>query len=186
MPPSPVPTVASEYAAETSARGQPNSAASGSRNTATVPITPKAMATIAVHTATMSQAYFIAEMSRCAWLAAPGQKHADLLAVAAVALAELRHQVALLEPDADQDVAGPADREQQVAGGHDRRRPHAEDEAEVDGVAHVAVEERRPEFRLRDLAACKAREHLAQAEQLEVIDEEGGEEQYAPAQPEDR
>ena len=56
IPPSPVAIVATEYAAETSARGQPNSAASGSRNTATVPIAPNAMATIAVHTATMIQA----------------------------------------------------------------------------------------------------------------------------------
>src|SRR5688572_11426857 len=57
MPPRPVATVATEYAAETSARGQPNSAASGSRNTATVPIAPNAIATIAVHTPTMTQAY---------------------------------------------------------------------------------------------------------------------------------
>src|SRR5687768_5792042 len=61
MPPTPVAIVATEYAAETSARGQANSAASGSRNTATVPIAPKAMKTIAVQTATMRK--FMAAVS---------------------------------------------------------------------------------------------------------------------------
>src|SRR5262245_24730962 len=59
MPPMPVATVATEYAAETSARGQPNSAASGSRNTATVPIAPNAIATIAVHSATIAHGFFM-------------------------------------------------------------------------------------------------------------------------------
>ena len=56
MPPSPVPIVATAYASETSARGQPNSAASGVRNTAMVKSTPNPMAAITVETATMSHA----------------------------------------------------------------------------------------------------------------------------------
>src|ERR1044071_7931497 len=60
------------------------------------------------------------------------EEHADLLAGDAVAVAELRDQVALLEPDADQDVARGADREQQVSRAHVRRTPDAEHEAEVD------------------------------------------------------
>src|SRR4051812_6651900 len=41
-------------------------------------------------------------------------EHADLLAVAAIPVAELCDEVALLEVDADQDVAGGGDREEQV------------------------------------------------------------------------
>jgi hypothetical protein len=42
-------------------------------------------------------------------------QHAHLLAVEAIALAELRDQVAFLEPDADQDVVDGRDREPQMA-----------------------------------------------------------------------
>src|ERR1043165_1795868 len=93
-------------------------------------------------------------------------QHADLLAVDAVAVAELRDQVALLEPDADQDVPRGADREQQVSRAHVRRAPDAEHETEVDRMPHVAVQARRAELLRRDLASQQPREHLAQPEQL--------------------
>ena len=56
MPPRPVPRVAIEYASDRSARDQPNSTPSGSRNTAMLLIAPKPMATSPVHAATISQA----------------------------------------------------------------------------------------------------------------------------------
>src|SRR5688572_9198034 len=74
-PPSPVPMVATAYASETSARGHPNSAASGVRNTAMVNSTPNPMAAITVETATMSQArcmrgfYVLAESGKAAHVA---------------------------------------------------------------------------------------------------------------------
>src|SRR3982750_4373776 len=51
------------------------------------------------------------------------QQHTDLAAIASVLITELRDHVALLEPDADEDVAGRAEGEQQMARGHHRRRP---------------------------------------------------------------
>src|SRR5580704_13638870 len=66
-------------------------------------------------------------------------QHPHLLAVTTILLAELSHQVALLEPDPEEDVAGRRDRERQVSGRHLGRRPERDDEAEVERVAHVAI-----------------------------------------------
>src|SRR5579883_1199213 len=100
------------------------------------------------------------------------QQHPHLFAIAAITLAELGDQVTLLEPDPDQDVPGRRRREDEVAQRHDRREPEREEEAEVDRVTDVAVEARRTEPRLRQLAAAEARVHLDHAEELEVADEE--------------
>src|SRR5436305_1410609 len=72
------------------------------------------------------------------------QQHNDLAAIAPVLIAELRDHVPLLEPDADEDVAGRPDREQQMAGRHHGRRPEAEQESKVQRMADVAIERRRP------------------------------------------
>src|ERR1700687_1164538 len=112
------------------------------------------------------------------------QKHPDLVAIPAILLTELRDEVALLEPDADEDVPGSGDREQQMTGGHDGRRPETEQKAEIDGMAHVAVEERRPEFRLGDFVTSQAREYLAHTEELEMVDEEGAHQEHRPPEPE--
>src|SRR5581483_9266882 len=50
-------------------------------------------------------------------------QHRDLQAVAAILLAEQGDEVALLELDADQDVAGGRDRKQKMARRHGWRRP---------------------------------------------------------------
>ena len=62
-------------------------------------------------------------------------QHRHLLAIATVLIAEQVDQIALLEPDADQDIAGGRDREQQMAGRHGRRRPEGEQEAEIERMA---------------------------------------------------
>src|SRR5215216_6559069 len=59
-------------------------------------------------------------------------QHRYLLAVAAVLVAEQRNEIALLQPDADQDVAGGRDGEQQMSGRHHGRRPEGNQESEVD------------------------------------------------------
>src|SRR5947209_18113310 len=84
---------------------------------------------------------------------AAGQQHTDLAAIAPVLVAELRDHVPLLEPDADEDVARRADREQQMAGAHHGRRPEAEQETKVKRMADVAIERRRPELRCGQGAA---------------------------------
>ena len=111
-------------------------------------------------------------------------QHRHLLAIATVLIAEQVDQIALLEPDADQDIAGGPHGEQQMAQGHRRRRPEGEQEAEIDRMADPLVEEGRPEFRRRQGAAAQPGIDLAQAEQLEVVDEEGAEQHQAPADPE--
>jgi len=57
IPPSPVDIVTTEYAAAISARGQPNSAASGLRNTEMLTIAPNAMPIISAQAPTITQAY---------------------------------------------------------------------------------------------------------------------------------
>src|SRR5438445_507064 len=73
---------------------------------------------------------------------AAGQRdqHRDLLAIATILVAEQGDHVALLEPDADQDIAGGPDREQQVAGRHGGRRPEGQQEAEIERMARTLVE----------------------------------------------
>ena len=102
--------------------------------------------------------------------------------VAAILVAEHSDQVALLELDADQDVAGGRHREQQVASRHRRRRPEGEQEAQIDRMAHHPVKQRRVEFRRRQIPAEQAREHLAEAEQLEMAEHEGAGKQQRPAE----
>ena len=74
-----------------------------------------------------------------------------------------------------------ADREQQMARRHRRRRPEGQQEAEIDRMAHPLVEERRPEHRRRQRLAAQPGIDLAQAEQLEMIDQEGAEQHDGPA-----
>src|SRR5688500_11671604 len=84
------------------------------------------------------------------------QQHADLVAVGAIALAELRDQITLLEPDADEDVARRRYGKEQVPGRHDRRRPEPEHEPQVDRMAHQTVEKGRAELGRRNLAPGEA------------------------------
>ena len=51
-----------------------------------------------------------------------------------VAGAELNGEIALLVPDADENIDGHADREEQVADGHDGGGPEGDEEAEIEGV----------------------------------------------------
>src|SRR5262245_64890164 len=79
--------------------------------------------------------------------AAPRQRdqHGDVLAVAAILVAEQADEVALLELDGDQDVAGGGQREQQMPRRHAGRRPEGQQQAEIDRMTDVAVEQRRVE-----------------------------------------
>ena len=112
------------------------------------------------------------------------QEHADLSPIAAVAIAELGDEVAFFEPDANEDVAGGPDREQQVPCRHDRHRPETEQKAEIQGMTHVTVEERLREPGCRDLMTDQACEYLVQSEQLEMVDEERTDQHQHPSEPE--
>ena len=67
-------------------------------------------------------------------------QHRDAPAIVLVAGAELRNQVPFLEPDADEDVSRGHDGEQQMPGGHVRRRPERDQKAQHQRVAYAAVE----------------------------------------------
>src|SRR4029079_10121072 len=57
-------------------------------------------------------------------------QHRNDLAILLVARAELRNQLSLLEPRANEDVCGGHNGEQQMSRGHVRRRPEGEQEAQ--------------------------------------------------------
>ena len=119
--------------------------------------------------------------------AAPRQrnKHRDLFSIAPVLVAKQPDQVALFQLDRDQDVAGGRQREQQVSGRHRRRRPEGEQEAEVDRMAHALVEQGVLKLGAGSGWPRRRATHLAQAEQLEMVDQEGAHQHQAPAEPED-
>src|SRR5579864_1040676 len=98
-------------------------------------------------------------------------QHGDLLAVPAVLVAELSDEVPLFEPDADQNVARGRQRKQQMTRGHIRGGPESEQEAQIDRVSDMPVEQRRVKLRFRWLSAERAGEDLAQPEQLEMADQ---------------
>src|SRR5271157_4203766 len=55
------------------------------------------------------------------------------------------HQVPLFDPEGDEDVSGCRGGEQEMPDGHHRRSPKREDEAEHDGMTHIAIEAGNPE-----------------------------------------
>src|SRR5260221_8426213 len=67
-------------------------------------------------------------------------EHRDIAAVAYITLAEQPDQVAFLEQNSDQDIAGRHDREQQMADRHHRRAPEGDHETEIDWMTHQLVE----------------------------------------------
>ena len=67
----------------------------------------------------------------------------------------------------------PSDREQQVPGGHFGRCPEGEEEAKVQRVPHIFVEQWLSELRWLMLAAYNVEPRLLQSEQLEMVDQEG-------------
>jgi hypothetical protein len=76
-------------------------------------------------------------------------EHGRVLAVAAILVAELLDQIALFQLDADQNLPRHHHREQQMTNGHRRRGPDGEQDAEIDRVTDMSVEQRRAEFRVR-------------------------------------
>jgi len=84
------------------------------------------------------------------------KQHSDLLAIAAVLVAEGVDHVTLFQLDRDQDVSGRRHREQQVTDGHRWRRPEGEQESEIERMAHPLVEQRCAELGLRQLLAKQA------------------------------
>ena len=84
--------------------------------------------------------------------------------------AGVNYRVLFLEADADEDVTGSHDREQQMPGGHVRGRPEGEQEAQHERVAHDPVQQRRFELVNARGDSAQGDKRLAQAEQVEMVD----------------
>src|SRR5262245_17198813 len=95
-------------------------------------------------------------------------------------------QVTLFELNTQENIACRGQREEQVAGGHDRRGPKCNDESQQQGMAHDFVEQWHLEFDRRVLPFCEMQVDLAQAKEIEVIDQERAHEHLCPTEPEER
>ena len=81
-------------------------------------------------------------------------------AVVAIDVAVDCDEVALLEGDADEDVARGREREHEPADGHVRRRPEGHQQAQIDRVADELVDERGAEARIDRFATAPDGEDL--------------------------
>src|SRR4051794_37819803 len=106
------------------------------------------------------------------------------LLIGAVLLAEEGDEVAFLEHEGSHHVGGEQRGEREAVNRHHRRGPEGDQEAELHRVTHEAVDVRRLEARLGDAAPRRVSPGLAQAEELEVVDEEGREQHGRPAESE--
>src|SRR5262249_59279621 len=90
-------------------------------------------------------------------------------------------EVPLLESYRDQNVGRGRDREEEVRHRHRWRRPEGEQPADVEGMPHVAVRPRSDEAEGPVGLAPDVEPYLPDPEQVEVVDEEGGDEDGEPA-----
>src|SRR5215813_13484824 len=75
-------------------------------------------------------------------------QHGDALAIVLVLVAKKFDQITFLQCDADKNVGCRDEGEEQMACGHNRRRPEGDDEAEIDRMSHELIEHWRLEARL--------------------------------------
>src|SRR5699024_9886811 len=90
--------------------------------------------------------------------------------------------VAFFKLDTDKHVARGCQSEDEMRNRHYRRGPERNQEAEVDRVSHQPIKERGLECQCRWFAISQRGIYLAQAEQIEVIDEKGRHQYDAPAE----
>ena len=94
-------------------------------------------------------------------------------------------QVAFLKLDGDEDIGRRRQRKTQPTLAHGRRRPEGDDESQIDRVAADPIEQRRLELGRRNFLLPPVSPHLAQAEQVEMVDQEGAGQHRQPAEPKD-
>ena len=106
---------------------------------------------------------------------APPPRHqgGDPLGVPAVGGSDLAAQVTLLEPGAHRDVAARGDGEEEVPDAHPRGAPEGDQEPDHHRVADDPVQAARDERRRGEGVRRGGPPGLAQADELQVVDEEG-------------
>src|SRR5262245_9025793 len=87
-----------------------------------------------VHQSKVARGLGAARLAETTW-----HQHWDALAIFLVDRTELRNQIPFLEPDTDENVSGGHGSKQQMPGGHVRRCPEGEQEAQHDRMAHNPV-----------------------------------------------
>src|SRR5262245_9546379 len=110
-----------------------------------------------------------------------GHQHRDAAPVLGVPLTVELDEIPLLESYRDQNVGRGQDREEEVRCRHRWRRPEGEQPADVEGMPHVAVRTRSDEAERPVRLAPEVEPHLPEPEQVEVVDEEGGDGDGEPA-----
>ena len=96
------------------------------------------------------------------------------------------HEVPFLELDCQQDVSGRRYRKQQVGERHVWRHPEREKPADVQRMTYEFVWSRRFECHRSIWPAYQVKPYLSQTEQIEMIDQEGGQQNKSPAESEQR
>lgn len=91
-------------------------------------------------------------------------------------------EVAFLPADGEEDVGCGEEGEEEVGDGHGGGGPEDGEPADVEGVADGAVEEGGFEGEGGVVALAEEEPDLAQAEEVEVVDEEGDGEEQGPAE----
>lgn len=115
-------------------------------------------------------------------LAGDGDEGAGGVAVGEIVAAVLGDEVAFLDPGSEEDVGGDHDGEEEVSEGHGGRGPEGDEEAEHEGMADEFVEPDEPEADGAVGSIAEAEPDLSEAEEVEVADHEGGEEDDGPAE----
>src|SRR5690349_6886201 len=113
-------------------------------------------------------------------------QHGHLFAVPAVVLPQGVHEIALLELDGNEDVGGGRQCENEMGDGHGRGGPEREEPAHVQRVPDELVRTRGAETQRGGRPPEELQPDLAQAEKIEMVDEESRYQYEPPAKPEQR
>lgn len=105
--------------------------------------------------------------------------------VSFVAFAELVGKIALFVPDADENVDGHGDGEEEMSDGHHRGGPEGDEESEVEGMADQFIKERGTKAEIIGAFIGKVLIRLQQSEEMEVIDQECAEQDDRPTEERD-
>src|SRR5512145_1591523 len=93
------------------------------------------------------------------------------------------HQVTLFQLNSDQDISARHPREQEVTNRHVWCKPESDQKSQHDRVADKLIKHRGAEAQFGLGLSSQLQEHLSQAEEVEVIDQECTEQHDEPAEP---
>jgi hypothetical protein len=116
--------------------------------------------------------------------ASEGEDHRHTAPVLGVLRVDV-DQIPLFELNRHQNVGRRHHGKQQVRHGHRRRSPERQQPSEIQRVPDEAVGSRCDEVQLRILAAAQVQPHLTKAEEIEVVDQECGDQHQDPSRRED-